>query len=287
MGILNVTPDSFFDGGKFFAAPSAAIDQALKMEGDGAAILDIGAESSRPGAEPVSAREEISRLDPIVPQLVRNLRIPISLDTQKAQVARWGLERGVRIINDISGFRDPKMIEVASEFRASAIVMHMQGEPRTMQATAHYHNLISEIFDFLKNRVETLQAAGIQDIAVDPGIGFGKTLPHNLLILKNLSEFKKIGVPIAIGTSRKSFIGKVNAEINDDRLAGSIASNIFAYWQGASILRVHDVKETCQAIGLIDAIENSNASDSEFQASQLPTHLVNRLRDEMGVEKCS
>jgi dihydropteroate synthase len=270
MGILNATPDSFFDGGKYLDSPDQAIQRALQMEADGAAIIDIGAESSRPGALPVSCEEEINRLEPILSQLVLKLKVPLSIDTQKPEVARFGLSLGARIINDINGFSSPEMIDVAKKFKAAAIVMHMQGDPRTMQIKPVYENPINEIMAFLEDRVNALRTAGVQEIAIDPGIGFGKSARHNLLILKNLPEFKKIGVPVAIGTSRKSFIGKVNGKMEDDRLAGSIASNIYAYLQGASILRVHDVLETKEAIDMFDAIESVAEREDLARTGEFP-----------------
>jgi dihydropteroate synthase len=290
MGILNVTPDSFYDGGKYLDAPELAIQRALQMEGEGAAIIDIGAESARPGALPVSCEKEISRLEPILSPLVLQLKIPVSIDTQKPEVARFGLALGARIINDISGFSSPEMIDVAGEFKAAAIVMHMQGDPCTMQVRPTYENPIAEIMAFLWDRVRALRTAGVQDIAIDPGIGFGKAIEHNLLILKNLSEFKKIGVPVAIGTSRKSFIGKVSGNMEDDRMVGSLASNIYAYLQGATILRVHDVKETKAAIDTIDAIETCAIAtraidETSFVKSGKPTKGL--LCETAGINQCS
>jgi dihydropteroate synthase len=284
MGILNLTPDSFYDGGKYTHDTEAAIACGLQMEEDGAAIIDVGAESTHPGARSISAEEEIARLSPVVPELARKLTIPISLDTQKPEVARWGLEQGVRIINDVGGFRLPGMVAVVGEFKAAVIVMHMRGEPESMQIDPHYENVLAEIGRFLQQKIEALHEAGIEDIAIDPGIGFGKTIEHNLLILNHLPYFCALG-PVVIGTSRKSFIGKINNATENDRLAGSLASNVWAYLNGAQVLRVHDVKEMRQAIDIIQAIEKMNELNRrENLAARAIAHPLNQVE---GTPKCS
>ncbi|MCM8766185.1 MAG: dihydropteroate synthase [Candidatus Omnitrophica bacterium] len=259
MGILNITPDSFSDGGRFFDKPQEAINHALKMEEEGADIIDVGGESTRPGAKPVPPEEELRRVIPVVKILRRRLRIPISIDTRKAKVAQEAMEAGADIVNDVSALRyDPEMRRVISRYQVPVIIMHMKGTPRTMQKNPVYKDLIPEIIDYLEKSINLAKEAGIKEenIIIDPGIGFGKTVEHNLIILKNLFQFKILGRPILVGTSRKSFIGKLlNVDV-EERIYGTIASCILALINGAKILRVHDVKEVKQAVKLIDEIIN-------------------------------
>jgi len=259
MGILNITPDSFSDGGRFFDRPEEAIEYALKMEEEGADIIDIGGESTRPGAKPVSLKEELRRVIPVIKILSKRLKIPISIDTRKAKVAKEAIEAGASIVNDVSGLRyDEEMRKIVAYYKVPLIIMHMKGNPQTMQRNPFYKDLISEIIDFLEKRINLAEEAGIsrENIIIDPGIGFGKTVEHNLMILKNLYQFKVLGRPILIGTSRKSFIGKIlNLDVNE-RLYGTISSCCLAVLKGANILRVHDVKEVKEAINLLDAILN-------------------------------
>ncbi len=260
MGVLNVTPDSFSDGGKYFDKRKAVL-RAVRMAGEGAGIIDVGGESTRPGARDISAREEISRVIPVIEILSRKLDIPISIDTRKAEVARLAIEAGAKIINDVSGLKyDPDMAKVAAKSGAELIVMHMKGSPRDMQSSPRYKNLISEIKSALGESIEIALTAGVDKnkIIIDPGIGFGKTTSHNLEILNRLGEFKALGAPICIGVSRKSFIGKIlGLDKTESRFAGTIAACVAAIMKGADILRVHDVKEIVEAAAITDRILRS------------------------------
>lgn len=259
MGILNITPDSFSDGGKFYNNPRIAIEYALKMEEDGADIIDIGGESTRPGATPVDVKEELRRVIPVIKILSRRIKIPISIDTRKAKVAKEAIEVGASIVNDVSGLNfDKKMSQIIARYKVPVIIMHMKGTPQTMQKNPTYKDLFLEMIEYFKKSIWRAKDAGVSEdsIIIDPGIGFGKTVEHNLLILKNLYQFKVLGRPILIGTSRKSFIGKIlNLEVGE-RLYGTIASSVLAVLNGANILRVHDVKKIKQAIDLVDAVKN-------------------------------
>jgi len=260
MGILNVTPDSFSDGGEFFDF-SQAKEQAQRLVADGADILDIGGESTRPGAEPVTLEEELRRTIPVIEELSGELNVPISIDTYKPEVAREALEAGATIINDISGLRDEKMIGLAVEKNVPVVIMHMKGTPRDMQKNPAYDDVVAEVVDRLDSRAQHAIEAGLSGdkILVDPGIGFGKNLEHNLELLRRLSELKSLGYPIVLGTSRKSFIGAVLDLPAQERVEGTIASVIYGVTQGASIVRVHDVKEAARAIKVADAIRGGNA----------------------------
>lgn len=257
MGILNLTPDSFYDGGKF-VNPEAAIKHAEKMVEDGADIIDIGSESSRPGSDPISSEEEINRLKPVLPILCKGLNIPISVDTYKSSVAKWALDNGAVMINDISGFRfDYYMAKVTSEYNVPVVIMHTYGKPKTMQDNPHYKSLLTEIIQYLKNSINTGLEAGIgfDKFIVDPGIGFGKTTAHNLKILRELARLKELGRPILIGPSRKSFIGKILDLSAEDRLEGTAAAVAIGILNGANIVRVHDVKEMIRVAKISDAIK--------------------------------
>lgn len=243
MGILNVTSDSFFDGGKYLSKEKA-LERAYKIADEGADILDIGGESTRPGSIGVSADEEKKRVIPVVEKLSEKISIPISIDTTKSDVAGEALDAGARIINDISALRfSPDMGETAKKFNAGVVLMHMQGTPRDMQNEPYYRDVVKEIKDFLSLAIKRAEASGIdkEAIAIDPGIGFGKTLEHNLEILRHLDEFKKLGKKILIGVSRKSFIGHILNLPAEERLEGSIAANLWAIFKGAEIIRTHDV----------------------------------------------
>jgi dihydropteroate synthase len=259
MGVLNVTPDSFSDGGAYLDA-TAAIEYALEMMEEGADMIDIGGESTRPGSERISAREEADRVLPVVEGIIRhNSDAVLSIDTYKAEVAGEALEQGACIVNDISALRfDDKMGMVIRKHDASVILMHMKGEPRTMQENPYYDDLIGEIKTFLQDRIDMARRLAIAQIIVDPGIGFGKRLPDNLEILRSLRRFAELGCPVLIGTSRKSFIGKILDTPTDQRLEGSIASAIIGVLNGASLVRVHDIKETKRAIQVVDAILESS-----------------------------
>lgn len=253
MGVLNVTPDSFSDGGRYFD-PKAAIERGLQMASEGADILDIGGESSRPGAEPVPLEEEMRRVLPVVRGLVGRVPCAISIDTTKAAVARAALEAGADIVNDISALRgDPEMAGVIREFSAGVVLMHMQGTPRTMQDNPTYSDPVREIREFLSERLEFAESRGIPRIraVVDPGIGFGKTLAHNLAILRDLPAFAELGRPILLGVSRKRFLGALTGRDVGDRLLPSVVTLAYALTRGAHIFRVHDVKESCEAANLV------------------------------------
>jgi dihydropteroate synthase len=259
MGILNITPDSFSDGGVFLN-PIRAIEQALVLVRDGADIIDMGGESTRPGAKTVSLKEELKRVIPVIKVLSKRLKVPISIDTRKSEVARQAIEAGASLVNDVSGLRyDPKMKKVLSYYKVPAVIMHMRGVPFTMQRNPHYRSVFSEIIAYLERSINMAVEAGVScdNIIVDPGIGFGKDVEHNLAILRNLSELKVLGRPILVGTSRKSFIGKVLDLEVGERLYGSIASACLAVINGANILRVHDVKQVRQAASIVDAIIKS------------------------------
>ncbi len=252
MGILNVTPDSFSDGGRFLS-PDAAVERALAMEKEGADIIDVGGESSRPGADPVPVEEELRRVLPVLERLRGKLRIPISIDTTKAEVAEAALRAGASIVNDISALRfDPAMAPLVAEFGAGLVLMHMLGTPKTMQQAPHYEDVVTEVRDFLAERAQYAQSQGIprEAIAVDPGIGFGKTVEHNLELLRRLPELVELGFPVLVGPSRKSFIGAILGLGVEERLEGTLAACAVAVVRGADILRVHDVKEVRRAADL-------------------------------------
>ena len=258
MGVLNVTPDSFSDGGKY-AKPRSAARRASEMEKQGADIIDIGGESTRPGAEPVSAETELERVIPVIESIRKKSDIPISIDTYKAKVAEIAISAGADIVNDISALRfDAAMAEVVAASKVPVVLMHMQGTPDRMQQEPHYDNCVSEILKFFWVRIEFCKNAGIDKskLILDPGIGFGKRLSDNTEILANLETFKSFSLPIMIGVSRKSFIGMINPTGSEStkRIGGSIAGALLAIQNGANIVRVHDVAETVEAIKVIGAI---------------------------------
>jgi len=233
-----------------------AISKGIAMFGSGADIVDVGGESTRPGAEPVPLRVELARVTPVVEQLSKLNPGRVSVDTMKPEVAEAALYAGASTVNDVSGLRNPKMIEMIAEHDASVIIMHMLGEPRTMQKDPRYGDVVNDIMSYLSNRIDSAESAGVSPrrIMVDPGIGFGKTLGHNLEILVRLREFKALGKPIVVGVSRKSFIGKITGLPTDQRLEGSLAAAILAVREGASIVRAHDVAETVRALKVAGAI---------------------------------
>jgi dihydropteroate synthase len=254
MGIVNVTPDSFSDGGLFQDA-GAAIAHGRDLLAEGADILDIGGESTRPGAEPVAADEEIRRVVPVIEALAAD-GARVSIDTTKAEVARRALDAGATIVNDVSALRfDPDLAGVAADAGATVVLMHMLGEPRTMQDDPRYDEVVSDIRSFLEQRIRFAVGEGLAegDIWVDPGIGFGKTLAHNLELIARLDEIVAIGRPVVFGASRKSFLGKLTGRQVDERLAGTIAANIIAYEHGARVFRVHDVAPTVDALKVAGA----------------------------------
>ena len=259
MGILNVTPDSFSDSGHYLTINSS-VECARRMAEEGADIIDIGGESSRPGAEPVPLEVELERVIPVIKKLSDKIDILISIDTYKAKVAKEALKAGASIINDISGLRfDPMMAKIAAEAGCPVIIMHMKGTPRDMQRRPAYKDVVKEITAFFKERIAFAVKNGIKrnKIIIDPGIGFGKTVRHNLEIIKRLKEFRKLGVPVLIGPSRKSFIGRVLNEPVDKRLEGTAAVVAIGIANGANIVRVHDVKAMADVAKITDAILKS------------------------------
>lgn len=256
MGVLNVTPDSFSDGGRYFDT-TAAVAHGCRMAADGADIIDVGGESTRPGSEGVSLDEELRRVIPVVMRLTEMIDVPVSIDTRKAEVARRAIEAGVSIINDVSGLQaDPEMASVAAETGVAVVVMHHKGTPRDMQRRPYYDDTIGEIHAWLANRIAALVQAGIARarIIIDPGIGFGKRVSDNLLILRNLSSFRSLGCPILVGPSRKSFIGRILDLPEYDRMEGTAAAVVLAIANGAHIVRVHDVRPMVRIARMTDAI---------------------------------
>ncbi len=256
MGILNVTPDSFYDGGRRATAEKALSD-ALAMVEAGADIIDIGGESTRPGASPVSLDEELGRVLPIIRSLRRATNLPISIDTYKAQVARAALAEGADIVNDISALCfDPDMVKLVAAENVPVVLMHMKGTPRTMQREPHYNDVVAEVRDFLAGRIDFAAERGVEreKIIIDPGIGFGKTLEHNLALLRGLPALASLRQPLLVGTSRKAFIGRILNAVPDERLEGSLAAAVAAALAGAHIIRAHDVKETRRVVRVADAI---------------------------------
>ncbi|HEX3042176.1 MAG TPA: dihydropteroate synthase [Solirubrobacterales bacterium] len=255
MGVVNVTPDSFSDGG-LYLNPEAAIEHGRVLAASGADILDVGGESTRPGAEPVGAEEERRRVVPVIEGL-GGLGRDLSVDTSKASVAAAALEAGATIVNDVTALRgDPGMAALCAERGATVILMHMFGDPRTMQDDPRYDDVVADVKTFLSERLAAALAAGIaeDDVWLDPGIGFGKTVAHNMELLRRLGELAELGRPLVIGTSRKSFIGRVDGSGPGERLGGTIASSVFAAAEGAAVLRVHDVAEVRQALAVTAAI---------------------------------
>jgi len=254
MGILNVTPDSFYDGGWHFDSDDAR-KRIEEMIEEGAEIIDIGGESTRPGSRPVSIEEELERVIPAIEFITSISGIPVSIDTQKAEVARKAVEAGACVVNDVGGLRDPEMILAVAEMKVPVIIMHMQGTPENMQKDPHYDDTVPDIRNWLEERIKAAETAGIRrsDVVVDPGIGFGKNLRHNLEILGGLSEFKDMAGGVLLGASRKSFIGFLTGT-DSDRLTGSLAAAMMGATAGVDLVRVHDVKETRKAIDTINAL---------------------------------
>lgn len=256
MGILNVTPDSFSDGGRYLD-PAKAVAYGVELANEGVDIIDIGGESTRPGARPVSAEEEIERVIPVLRGLRRNVSIPLSIDTYKADVARAALDEGADVVNDISALRfDPAMGPLVATEKVPVVLMHMQGTPQTMQGRPHYRDVLEEVKGFLSSRIRFALEVGIgpEQIIIDPGIGFGKNLNHNLTLLRGLSTLSSLGQPILVGPSRKTFIGKILGLGPEDRLEGSLAAAVAAVLDGANMIRLHDVREARRAIRIADAL---------------------------------
>lgn len=254
MGALNVTPDSFSDGGMYLETEKA-VERAKQMVDEGCDILDIGGESTRPYAPPISTEEELGRLEPVL-ERVGELDVPISIDTYKPEVARKALDLGADMVNDVSGLRNDEMVTLVAERRVPVVIMHMKGEPKTMQENPEYSDLIGEIKEFFADSIKGATDGGIEahNIVIDPGIGFGKKVAHNLEILRRLGEFRELGHPILVGASRKSFIGKILGLEVGERLEGSLAAVAVAIMNGADIVRVHDVRESVRVARLTDAI---------------------------------
>ena len=256
MGVLNVTPDSFSDGGSFFDV-SSAVERALQMVEQGADILDVGGESARPGARPVPAADEIKRVVPVIERIASAADTPISIDTSKAEVAREALAAGASIVNDITGLHgDPAVAQAAAEFSAAVVAMHIKGTPRNMQENPFYEDLIGEISGYLRRSIAIAKQNGVpaEQIIIDPGIGFGKTVRHNLEIMARLREFESLGRPILTGTSRKSTIGKITGKPVDRRVFGTAATLAICIANGAHVVRVHDVAEAADVVKMTDAI---------------------------------
>ena len=255
MGILNVTPDSFSDGG-IFLARDAAVAHALAMVEEGADVIDVGGESTRPGAQAVSVQEELDRVIPVIEAIARAVSLPISIDTSKPEVMRAAVAAGAGLINDVRALREPGALQTAAELEVPVCLMHMQGEPRNMQHHPVYTDVLGEVRDFLQQRIEACVAAGIprRRLVVDPGFGFGKTVEHNLELLRRLGELRALGVPILAGLSRKSMIGALFGLPVAQRLHASVALALVAVQNGAAMLRVHDVRATREAIRMLEAV---------------------------------
>jgi len=264
MGVLNVTPDSFSDGGRY-VDPEKAITHGIRLANEGADVIDIGGESTRPGSRPVSAAEEMARVLPVVRGLRRALSLPLSIDTYKSQVARAALEEWADMVNDISALRfDPDMVALVVAKRVPVVLMHMQGTPRSMQERPCYTNVLEEVKEFLLGRVRFALESGANEaqIMIDPGIGFGKGLEHNLALMRGLPTFASIGKPLLVGPSRKTFIGKLLDALPEERLEGSLAAAVAAALAGANMVRMHDVRQARQAIRVADALRHG--ADKEF-----------------------
>ncbi|MEZ5439410.1 MAG: dihydropteroate synthase [Lysobacteraceae bacterium] len=271
MGIVNVTPDSFSDGGRFDSV-EAAVSHALTLVGEGADILDVGGESTRPGAGDVSVQEELDRVVPVIEALASRCEVPISVDTSKPEVMRASVAAGAGMINDVYALRRDGALEAAAELAVPVCLMHMQGEPRSMQADPQYDDVVGEVHRFLAERIFACEMAGIDKrrIVLDPGFGFGKTLDHNLLLLRQLSRFSDLGLPLLAGLSRKSLIGKlIGRESPADRVTGSVAAALIAAQNGATILRVHDVAATRDALAVLDAVLGQPAAATRAAAPRI------------------
>ena len=260
MGVVNLTPDSFSDGGRYLE-PAQALERALTLDAEGAAILDLGGESTRPGAAPVTEQEEIRRVLPVLERLRPRTRAILSIDTSKPEVMRAAAAAGVDLINDVYALRAPGALEAAAASGCAVCLMHMQGEPRTMQHAPHYDDVVGEVRAFLAERVSACRAAGIADarIVLDPGFGFGKTLEHNLTLLRRLEALRIAGLPLLAGLSRKSMIGALTGKPSEARVHGSVAAALIAAQNGARILRVHDVAATVDALKVLTAVTDGSA----------------------------
>ena len=258
MGILNVTPDSFADGGRYLD-PDAAADRGLEMAADGADLIDVGGESTRPGADPVPVDEETARVVPVIKRLAAEVTIPISVDTRHPEVASAALDAGATVVNDVSGARDPRMFEVAAAAHAGLVLMHMRGDPATMRDLTDYDDVVGEVREHLRERVEAALFAGLvaEQLCVDPGIGFAKTPEQSLLLLRRLDVLLDLRVPVLVGPSRKSFIGHVLGLDVEDRLEGTEGAVAWCAAMGVHVVRVHDVREAVRVVGVVDAIRQA------------------------------
>lgn len=258
MGVLNVTPDSFSDGGCYLDA-AAAIERGVAMAGEGAAIIDVGGESTRPGAADVGVQDELDRVVPVIEALVRRVRVPVSIDTSKPEVMRAAIAAGAGLVNDVKALRAPGALEAVAGTGAAVCLMHMQGEPRTMQAAPHYGDVVGEVRQFLADRVRACMAAGIgrERLCIDPGIGFGKRPEHNLALLASIDRLADPDLPVLVGVSRKSLVGIITGRPPEGRLAGSVAFAALAVMGGAAIVRAHDVAETVDAVKVASALKRA------------------------------
>jgi dihydropteroate synthase len=254
MGVLNVTPDSFSDGGRYLHADDA-VAHGVRLADEGADIIDVGGESTRPGSDPVGEQEELDRVAPVVERLAGKVRARISIDTCKPGVAAECLRLGATLVNDVTGLADRRMIGAAAERGAGVVVMHMRGEPKTMQQDVHYGDVVAEVRSFLDERARRARDAGIAEVFVDPGIGFGKTAAHNFEILRRLDEIVSLGYPVLVGPSRKSFLGSLASKLPaTERLEGTLAAVAVSVLNGAAIVRVHDVLQTKRVVEVVDAV---------------------------------
>lgn len=259
MGVINITPDSFSGDGLYYSPLGRIIDIAVNMVENGADILDVGGESTRPGSRPVPIKEELKRTLPAIKSLVKKVKVPVSIDTYKAEVARRALDNGASMVNDITGLRDPQMARLLNRYKAGVVIMHMKGNPLSMQDNPVYSCVTAQIIEYLDRSMKRAESLGVsrQRMIADPGIGFGKSTEDNLKILKHLDEFKALGRPLLVGTSRKSFIGKILNLRPQERISGTVASCCAAAQNGANIVRVHDVKQVSEALKVIERINNS------------------------------
>jgi len=259
MGVLNITPDSFSDGGKYFESKvkiERVLEDAVQMEMDGADFIDVGGESTRPGSESITIDEELERVIPVITELKKKVNIPVSIDTYKHEVAEEALKAGAEIVNDISGFNfDEKLPEITAKYNASCILMHIKGTPKNMQKDPSYTNVVEEVYKYLSTAITKAENAGIKQIMTDVGIGFGKNLQHNLILIRNISRFKSLGYPILLGVSRKSFMDRIYPTPMNERLEGTIAANSIGIANGANIIRVHDVLENKRASRIADKLK--------------------------------
>ena len=272
MGIINVTPDSFADGGQLKTSEDA-IEHGLRLAGEGADLLDIGGESTRPGAQEISEAEELERVIPVIEALVKKIDIPIAIDTSKPGVMRAAVKAGASIINDVFALRRDDALDVAAELNVPVILMHMQGEPRSMQTAPHYDDAVAEVHSFLTQRIFACEMAGIpkKNVVIDPGFGFGKSLEHNVALLAHLSRFVELGVPVLAGMSRKSMIGDLTGRDVNNRVYGSVAAAVIAAQNGAKIIRVHDVAATVDALKIWNAVSKQS---KPILKSNKPTGIV-------------